>query len=123
MGALDWEQQLQLKAKQGRPHIFLDMRIVDDAGKELPQDGKTSGNLEVGFRKNCAHIGSQAPDQTMPDCLVKVQQAFSSTLLAAGEGTHCCSALLQGAKRFFAACAVCYCSMALTGFARWRVDI
>ena len=52
MGALNWEQQLHLKAKQGRPHIFLDMRIIDDAGKELPHDGKTSGNLEVGVRSS-----------------------------------------------------------------------
>ena len=56
MGALDWEQQLDLKAKQGRPHMFLDMRIVNDAGKELPHDGKASGNLEVEHHAALGHV-------------------------------------------------------------------
>lgn len=30
-----------------RPHIFLDMRVVDENGKVVPHDGKTFGDLEV----------------------------------------------------------------------------
>lgn len=30
-----------------RPHLFLDMRIVDDNGKVMPHDGKAFGSLEV----------------------------------------------------------------------------
>lgn len=33
---------------QGRPHVFCDMRIVNDAGLELPQDGTSVGHLQVG---------------------------------------------------------------------------
>ncbi|GBF88992.1 long-chain fatty acid-ligase [Raphidocelis subcapitata] len=36
-----------LKTSQGRPHVFCDMRIVDDAGGELPHDGKAMGHLQV----------------------------------------------------------------------------
>jgi acyl-CoA synthetase (AMP-forming)/AMP-acid ligase II len=32
---------------QGRPHIFCDMRLVDDKGRELPRDGQAVGNLQV----------------------------------------------------------------------------
>ncbi|EFN53923.1 hypothetical protein CHLNCDRAFT_48981 [Chlorella variabilis] len=44
---LDGEGLVQLKLKQGRPHVFLDMRIVDDQGQELPWDGKAFGNLQA----------------------------------------------------------------------------
>ena len=30
-----------------RPHLFLDMRIVNEEGKVMPHDGKASGDLEV----------------------------------------------------------------------------
>ena len=30
-----------------RPHCLIDMRVIDDAGKTLPHDGKTVGNLQV----------------------------------------------------------------------------
>ena len=42
---------LQLQTTQGRPHNFIDMRIVDDNGKELPRDGKAMGHLQVGRRR------------------------------------------------------------------------
>jgi len=41
------EQILATKCKQGRPHCLVDMRIVDDAGRTLPHDGKAVGNLQV----------------------------------------------------------------------------
>jgi acyl-CoA synthetase (AMP-forming)/AMP-acid ligase II len=37
----------KLKLKQGRTIYTVEMKIVDDAGKELPRDGKTFGNLLV----------------------------------------------------------------------------
>lgn len=45
--ALEGEALTQLKLKQGRPHLLLDMRITDDAGRELPWDGRAFGNLQV----------------------------------------------------------------------------
>jgi len=36
-----------LKMKQGRPHVFLDMRIMGEGGEELPHDGRAFGNLQV----------------------------------------------------------------------------
>lgn len=33
---------------QGRGHVLVDMRIVDDEGQALPWDGKAFGNLQVG---------------------------------------------------------------------------
>jgi len=38
---------LALRLKQGRPPFGVDMTIVDDAGKELPRDGKAFGDLLV----------------------------------------------------------------------------
>ena len=34
-----------------RPHCLIDMRVIDDAGKTLPHDGKTVGNLQVQGRR------------------------------------------------------------------------
>ena len=36
-----------MQAKQGRAVFGVDMKIVDDEGKELPWDGKASGELMV----------------------------------------------------------------------------
>jgi 3-(methylthio)propionyl---CoA ligase len=51
---LDWAQsqrprdaQRRLLEKQGRVIYGVDMRIVDDAGRELPQDGVAFGELQV----------------------------------------------------------------------------
>ena len=38
---------LQVRLKQGRPPYGVEMMIVDDAGKELPRDGKAFGDLLV----------------------------------------------------------------------------
>ena len=43
----DKEQQLAIQNKQGRNIFGVDMKIVDDAGKELPRDGKAFGDLLV----------------------------------------------------------------------------
>ena len=45
--ALDKEAQYAIQFKQGRAIYGVDMKIVDDAGKELPWDGKAFGDLLV----------------------------------------------------------------------------
>jgi 3-(methylthio)propionyl---CoA ligase len=45
--ALSSEQRLAIQAKQGRAVYGVDMKIVDDEGRELPHDGKASGELMV----------------------------------------------------------------------------
>lgn len=45
--SLPLQEQHALGAKQGRPSLLIDMRIVDDKGKELPRDGKTPGELQI----------------------------------------------------------------------------
>ncbi len=41
------DAQRSILLKQGRAVFGVDMKIVDDAGEELPRDGKTFGNLMV----------------------------------------------------------------------------
>lgn len=41
------DQQWKQKLKQGRTFFTVEMKIVDDEGRELPRDGKTFGNLLV----------------------------------------------------------------------------
>jgi len=45
--ALDAEARFRIRAKQGRAPFGVDMRIVDEAGRELPWDGASSGELQV----------------------------------------------------------------------------
>jgi acyl-CoA synthetase (AMP-forming)/AMP-acid ligase II len=40
-------EKLAVRLKQGRPPYGVEMKIVDDAGKELPRDGKAFGDLLV----------------------------------------------------------------------------
>ncbi len=44
---LPLDKKFDLKAKQGRPIFGVEMKITDDAGKEMPRDGKAFGNLKV----------------------------------------------------------------------------
>mgnify|MGYP001173176891 CR=1 FL=1 len=44
---LSEEAQIACKLKQGRAPFGVEMKIVDDNGKELPRDGETSGHLLV----------------------------------------------------------------------------
>ena len=41
------DEKMKIRLKQGRAVFGVDMKIVDDAGKELPWDGKTYGDLFV----------------------------------------------------------------------------
>ena len=44
---LSSEERLDIQLKQGHPPFGVEMKIADDAGKELPRDGKTFGRLKV----------------------------------------------------------------------------
>jgi acyl-CoA synthetase (AMP-forming)/AMP-acid ligase II len=39
------EQRYALQAKSGRPLYGVDLKIIDDQGRELPRDGESAGNL------------------------------------------------------------------------------
>jgi 3-(methylthio)propionyl---CoA ligase len=45
--ALSAEARRELSLKQGRPLYGVEMRITDGAGKDLPRDGKSAGNVLV----------------------------------------------------------------------------
>jgi acyl-CoA synthetase (AMP-forming)/AMP-acid ligase II len=47
MADMPYERQLDLKMKQGRGLWGVDLKITDDAGRELPWDGRTAGHLMV----------------------------------------------------------------------------
>jgi fatty-acyl-CoA synthase len=44
---LSVEEQTKLREGQGRPPWGVELRIVDDEGNVLPEDGKTQGNLQI----------------------------------------------------------------------------
>jgi fatty-acyl-CoA synthase len=44
---LSGEKRLDVQMKQGHPPFCVEMKITDDAGKELPRDGMTFGRLKV----------------------------------------------------------------------------
>jgi fatty-acyl-CoA synthase len=44
---LSGEERLDIQMKQGHPPFGVEMKITDDAGNELPRDGKTFGRLKV----------------------------------------------------------------------------
>jgi acyl-CoA synthetase (AMP-forming)/AMP-acid ligase II len=47
VAALPYEQELDYRVKQGRAVFGVEMKIVDEAGRELPRDGKAFGRLMV----------------------------------------------------------------------------
>ena len=68
--ALDRESQLKAKLKQGRALFTVDMKIVDDAGAELPHDGKTFGRLLVrGPGVSRAYFKNAGARNDKGDCL------------------------------------------------------
>ncbi len=47
MAGMDYQDQLDLKMKQGRGMWGVDLKITDDEGNRLPWDGETAGHLMV----------------------------------------------------------------------------
>jgi len=41
------EQQTKIRESQGRPPYGVELKILDDEGKTLPEDGKVQGNLRI----------------------------------------------------------------------------
>lgn len=41
------EERLRIRAKQGLPSPFVELRALDDEGKQVPRDGKTMGELQA----------------------------------------------------------------------------
>jgi fatty-acyl-CoA synthase len=59
--SLDPEARLKLKEKQGRSPYLVELKVVDDEGRELPRDGKSSGHLLV--RGPCVASGYYRHDE------------------------------------------------------------
>jgi fatty-acyl-CoA synthase len=47
VAAMDAETQFRFAMKQGRPPLCIELKLTDDADRELPQDGTTVGRLKV----------------------------------------------------------------------------
>lgn len=44
---LNFDEQVDVICKQGRPPFGVELRVVDEEGNVLPRDGKSSGTLEI----------------------------------------------------------------------------
>ncbi|KQY95345.1 fatty-acyl-CoA synthase [Caulobacter sp. Root1455] len=44
---LPYDQQMPYRLKQGRPPFGVELKLTDDAGRRLPHDGKSFGNLKI----------------------------------------------------------------------------
>jgi fatty-acyl-CoA synthase len=62
---LTGDAELRLREKQGRAVFGLDMRIVDDAGHEVPWDGERSGHLQVRGPWVCSAYYGQEPGSAL----------------------------------------------------------
>ena len=66
--SLDADERARVQAKQGRAVFGVDMKIVGDDGRELPWDGKTSGELMVrGPWVVSQYMKSEGGDPLVPD--------------------------------------------------------
>ncbi len=68
---LSHEERIKLKLKQGKTPFTVEMKIVDDAGADMPRDGKTFGRLLVRgpsvARAYFKNEGARNPDGTVLD--------------------------------------------------------
>ncbi len=65
LAAADPAERLRAQAKQGRAIYGVEMKIVDEAGRTLPRDGRTFGLLEVRGPWVCRqYYGEQGPGDT-----------------------------------------------------------
>jgi fatty-acyl-CoA synthase len=47
VAALSFDEQMPYKLKQGRPPLGVELKLSDDAGDPVPQDGETFGRLKI----------------------------------------------------------------------------
>jgi acyl-CoA synthetase (AMP-forming)/AMP-acid ligase II len=67
LGAGD-ERTLEVRASQGYPALFVEQRLSDDAGRILPWDGETMGELEVrGPWVAASYFGGEGEDRFTKD--------------------------------------------------------
>jgi len=59
--------EMDVRVKQGRVLYGIDMRIVDDAGTELPRDGMRSGHLQVRGPWVCSAYYGEPPGSALDD--------------------------------------------------------
>lgn len=65
---LDPQERWQLRATQGRPVPGVELRIVDDAGDELPHDGESVGELQArGPWITGSYIGEEGDGEKFQD--------------------------------------------------------
>jgi fatty-acyl-CoA synthase len=68
MAGWPYEEQLAVRASQGMAALFVETRHVDDAGKVLPRDGATMGELEVrGPWVAASYFGDDGSDRWSKD--------------------------------------------------------
>ncbi len=68
LGTLSEEQRLAVRSTQGIPVPFVETRNTDDAGRILPWDGKTMGELEVrGPWVASSYMGDEGPERFTKD--------------------------------------------------------
>ena len=84
-GKLTEEEELHCRLSQGWPHLLTDMRIVNADGKELPRDGKSSGELQV-----------SGPHVVQSYFKVGLQTVNICCFKSLKQGPQCCASLLQG---------------------------
>jgi fatty-acyl-CoA synthase len=60
-------ERFAVKCKQGRTLFGVDMRLVDDAGKVIEHDGKTSGHLQVKGRSVASSYFKREVDESHQD--------------------------------------------------------
>lgn len=92
------EQRLEQKMRQGRVAFTTQLRIVDDAGQELPRDGEAYGNLEArgptvtaAYLKQPASLSTDGWLQTgdvaklFPDGTVEIVDRSKDVIKSGGE--------------------------------------
>ena len=66
--SLEPQEQWRLRATQGRPVAGVELRLVDDAGNELPHDGEAVGELQVrGPWVTGAYVGEEDGGEKFQD--------------------------------------------------------
>lgn len=57
---LSGDDRLKSKLKQGRPALGVDLRLIDDDGREISHDGESSGYLQVrGWAAAASYLGEE----------------------------------------------------------------
>ncbi len=68
--AADRETQIKAKLKQGRPIFTVDMKVADEAGREVARDGKSPGRLRVrGPGVSRAYFKNAGARNEMGECI------------------------------------------------------